>query len=606
LSHAFLPSSLHASRVIGLLLLLAAALMSAVPANAATAPVLVSAVSRKVHGSVGTFDLPLSLVLSSPTTEPRQGPSQIIVFTFNKAVVSGNAQVIEGVAAAGTPSFSGNDMVVPLTGVGNFQYITVLVSGVAAGDVGTGGNALVRIGYLPGDVSQNRVVTLSDLGLVNAQVAQFVNSGNFLKDVNASGTLSLADKGLTNAQVTKALVAPGTLTTTCGTGGCVIAGVGFANPTLTVPAGALAAPVNISMFDQPGDPSDPSVFHVYTFLPSGTTFAIPATVDLPAPPLPNGGTAVIEVSDDGVTWTEIPTTLSNGRVTGPISHFSKCRTRETIVGEGDLLILDIVNYQDLAQLKGTSGLTIPATSPVLEKGACYSGDLYGVCIKVKNPTKNLKGSTCPVPTPSPPPPGCHQIHIVPWQCYTRLTNFPAPFNGANQATYEGQHCDRSGLLIPCAESIYNMETLVPAGIPANTEMWIDISFLAGQKTPANGVFPSQCLGSSFIGVDAIFREPQGSCAPGAPCDWQGGIRSAKDGPFVAVPSGRQLFLPAGFPGCAPTPPATTCPATCNPPAGQTTCKVEWEWLVNHAPNYPTLHIAPSGTAIKNFVFGSQE
>jgi len=34
--------------------------------------------------------------------------------------------------------------------------------------------------------------------------------------------------------------------------------------------------------------------------------------------------------------------------------------------------------------------------------------------------------------------------------------------------------------------------------------------------------------------------------------------------------------------------------------------VEWEWLVNHAPNYPTLHIAPSGTAIKNFVFGSQE
>src|SRR4029079_7560408 len=151
---------------------------------------------------------------------------------------------------------------------------------------------------------------------------------------------------------------------------------------------------------------------------------------------PNGGTAVIEVSDDGVTWTEIPTTLSNGRVTGPISHFSKCRARETIVGEGDLLILDIVNYQDLAQLKGTSGLTIPATSPVLEKGACYSGDLYGVCIKVKNPTKNLKGSTCPVPTPSPPPPGCHQIHIVPWQCYTRLTNFPAPFNGANQATYE--------------------------------------------------------------------------------------------------------------------------------------------------------------------------
>jgi len=50
-------------------------------------------------------------------------------------------------------------------------------------------------------------VTLSDLGQVNAQVAQFVTGANFLKDVNASGTLSLADKGITNAQVTKALPA---------------------------------------------------------------------------------------------------------------------------------------------------------------------------------------------------------------------------------------------------------------------------------------------------------------------------------------------------------------------------------------------------------------
>jgi len=52
------------------------------------------------------------------------------------------------------------------------------------------------------------VVTLSDLGQVNAQVAQFVTSANYLKDVNASGTLSLADKGITNTQVTKALPAP--------------------------------------------------------------------------------------------------------------------------------------------------------------------------------------------------------------------------------------------------------------------------------------------------------------------------------------------------------------------------------------------------------------
>ena len=46
------------------------------------------------------------------------------------------------------------------------------------------------------------MVTLADLGLVNAQVAQFVTASNYLKDVNPSGTLSLADKELTNARLT--------------------------------------------------------------------------------------------------------------------------------------------------------------------------------------------------------------------------------------------------------------------------------------------------------------------------------------------------------------------------------------------------------------------
>jgi hypothetical protein len=41
--------------------------------------------------------------------------------------------------------------------------------------------------------------------MVNAQIAQAVNGGNFLRDVNASGTLTVADKAITNTQVTKAL-----------------------------------------------------------------------------------------------------------------------------------------------------------------------------------------------------------------------------------------------------------------------------------------------------------------------------------------------------------------------------------------------------------------
>jgi len=162
----------------------------------------------KNHGGAGRFDLPLSPTSTSPTIEPRQGPSHAIIFTFNKVVTAGSATATEGVATVGVPFFFGNEMWIPLTGVPNQQYVTVVVSNVESLDGGSGGSASVRVGFLLGDVNQNRVVTLADLGLVNAQVAQFVNSANYLKDVNVSGTLSLADKAITNAQVTKALPPP--------------------------------------------------------------------------------------------------------------------------------------------------------------------------------------------------------------------------------------------------------------------------------------------------------------------------------------------------------------------------------------------------------------
>ncbi|MEO8302742.1 MAG: choice-of-anchor Q domain-containing protein [Betaproteobacteria bacterium] len=179
--------------------------------SAVPAPVFVNARSRKVHGGLPngvTYDLPLVATPLNPTTEPRMGPTHTIVFTFDKAVSAGNASVTEGVATAGAPTFSGNEMRVPLTLVSNQQYVTVAVSSVVAVDGGSGGTGSVRAGFLAGDVNQNRVVSLADLGLVNAQVAQVVTAANYLKDINASNTLSLADKGLTNAQLTKALPAP--------------------------------------------------------------------------------------------------------------------------------------------------------------------------------------------------------------------------------------------------------------------------------------------------------------------------------------------------------------------------------------------------------------
>jgi hypothetical protein len=175
-----------------------------------SAPSFASAVSRKVHGSAGTFDLPLSAVPTNPTTEPRGSLAltHTIVFTFDKAITDATATVTEGAATAAPLTFSGNTVIVNLTGVSDQQYVTISLSNVSAVDGGSGGSASVRVGFLRGDVTQNRVVTVADLALVNAQLAQVVTSANFLKDINASGTLSVADTALTNANLTRNLPAP--------------------------------------------------------------------------------------------------------------------------------------------------------------------------------------------------------------------------------------------------------------------------------------------------------------------------------------------------------------------------------------------------------------
>ena len=115
-----------------------------------TPPTVTGVVSRKTHGAAGVFDLPLSLVATNPTTEPRFGPAQTIVFQFDKPVVSGTAAITEGAAVVGTVTFAGSEMTVNLTGVNNQQYVTVAVSNVAAADGGTGGSGTGRIGVSGG------------------------------------------------------------------------------------------------------------------------------------------------------------------------------------------------------------------------------------------------------------------------------------------------------------------------------------------------------------------------------------------------------------------------------------------------------------------------
>jgi hypothetical protein len=184
------------------------ALLQVVTTSGPSAPVLTSVSSQKVHGSAGTFDLPLSLAAATPTIEPRSGPAHTLVFVFDKPVVGAGVAVTEGTATVGATTFTGNSVVVDLTNVSNQQYVTIALTNVASSDGGTGGTGGVRIGFLLGDTNQDGVVTLADVALVNSRLAQTVSAVNFLSDVDVSGALTISDKALTNAQLTKGLPAP--------------------------------------------------------------------------------------------------------------------------------------------------------------------------------------------------------------------------------------------------------------------------------------------------------------------------------------------------------------------------------------------------------------
>ncbi len=187
----------------------AAADIGAYEVNAGSPPALQAAAARKAHPGAGAFDLPLSLSLTNPTTEPRQGPALTLMLAFDKAITGALVTVADGAATAGAPVISDNVASVDLTGIADLQYVTLAVTGVTAADGGTGGNASVRIGFLAGDANQNRAVTLADVFAVNAALAQPANPATFLRDVNVSGSVTLADILFVNARLTQVLPSPG-------------------------------------------------------------------------------------------------------------------------------------------------------------------------------------------------------------------------------------------------------------------------------------------------------------------------------------------------------------------------------------------------------------
>jgi hypothetical protein len=153
------------------------------------------AVSRKVHGAAGTFDIDLPLV-GSPGIECRSGGGtggdyQLVV-TFYNPVTFTNAAVTAGTGFVVSTSGNGTTLVtVNLSGVANAQTINVALFNLNDGVDTT--NLVIPMGVLIGDVNANRVVNASDVAQTKAQVGQPVTTSNFRADVNPNGIINASD-----------------------------------------------------------------------------------------------------------------------------------------------------------------------------------------------------------------------------------------------------------------------------------------------------------------------------------------------------------------------------------------------------------------------------
>ena len=167
----------------------------------ASPPIPTSVVSRKTHGTAGTFDVDLPLT-GSPGIECRNfqdtnsGRHQIVI-TFAAPVTVNGSQNPKATLTApnggsvDTVDVSNSIVTVNLKEVGNQQTITLTLLNVSDGT--NSGNVVVPMDVLLGDVNASGDVDSADVFLVRQQTLHSVTSSNFREDINVSGDIDSAD-----------------------------------------------------------------------------------------------------------------------------------------------------------------------------------------------------------------------------------------------------------------------------------------------------------------------------------------------------------------------------------------------------------------------------
>ena len=169
----------------------------------------VQVVSRKVHGSAGTFDLDLPLA-GVPAIESRSGGVNgvyQVVATFATPITLTSALVSAGAGNVTNTNGNGTTTVTfDLAGVTSGQLLRLKLAAVNDGRATNDIDIPFRV--LVGDVGANGTVNASDVSQVKTQVGQPATTFNFRTDINANGSINAADVSLAKSQVGNSITAP--------------------------------------------------------------------------------------------------------------------------------------------------------------------------------------------------------------------------------------------------------------------------------------------------------------------------------------------------------------------------------------------------------------
>ena len=169
----------------------------------------IKALSRKTHGTAGTFNVNLPLTGLKAGVECRTGGASgvhQVLLTFPNAVSVSDASVTPDPKTPGATgsvsSFSGSGskaVTVNLTGVSNAQTILVNLLGVSDGT--NTNDVSVAMGVLLGDTNNNRLVGSNDVTLAQSKVGQAITMSTFREDVTIDGAIDNTDVNLVQSKV---------------------------------------------------------------------------------------------------------------------------------------------------------------------------------------------------------------------------------------------------------------------------------------------------------------------------------------------------------------------------------------------------------------------